>query len=305
MVKLDAVEAATKAQTRIAALLEPYQERFEKNITNNLSIFGVEGPLREACEYALMSGGRRIRPSIVYMVAEALGRNADVSHAALGAEYIHTASLIADDLPCMDDDEERRNKPVVHKVFGEATALLASYSLIAAGNSCIPACVAAFKAAKQPVSSVDGNLLGILALDNAARNTGVLGLTGGQFLDIFPPTLSLETVCDAIQKKTASLFEVSFVFGWLFGGGHPDMLPVVKRCSSHFGMAYQIADDINDVEQDAKNQRQVNAAGVLGYEAACAMFHKEIEGYFQTLCALDIATHELTTLGRCLQEQVR
>lgn len=297
-------EYSDKSKTDGHSLLKPYQQRFEKALRENLSLFGTYGSLREACEYVLLSGGRRIRPAIVYMVAEALFRQADVTYAALGAEYIHTASLIADDLPCMDDDEFRRNKPVVHKVFGEAVALLASYSLIAAGNSCIPACVAAFKSASKPISTVDANFLGILALENAAANTGVFGLTGGQLLDIFPPNLNEATLRDAIHKKTASLFEVSFVFGWLFGGGHPDQLPLVKKCSSHFGMAYQIADDIGDVEQDAQNCRQINVAGVLGLDAAKKMFHKEIEGYFASLIQLDISSKELIGLGNCLKDQV-
>ncbi len=298
------IKAATGLTQTITTLLKPYQQRFELVIKANLSHFGEQGIMREACAYALLNGGRRIRPSIVFMVAEALARGADVSYAALGAEYIHTASLIADDLPCMDDDDERRSKPAVHKVYGEAVALLASYALIAAGNSCIPACVAAISAAPKPVSDVDANLLGILALDNAATNTGVLGTTGGQFLDIYPPDLSLETLREAIHKKTVSLFEVSFVFGWLFGGGHPDTLPLVKQCASHFGMAFQIADDIDDVEQDAKNDRKVNIAGVFGVEAAHTMFHEEIQAYFKTLATLNIASNELITLARCLEEQV-
>ena len=165
-------DAVNRSTIPLAALLKPYQQRFEVAVKKNLFLFGENGKMREACEYALLNGGRRIRPSIVFMVAEALKRQAEVSHAALGAEYIHTASLVADDLPCMDDDDERRSKPAVHKVFGEAVALLASYALISAGNSCIPACVAAIQSAAKPVSDVDANLLGILALENAAANTG-------------------------------------------------------------------------------------------------------------------------------------
>ncbi len=297
-------DVVKRVPTTIATLLKPYQERFETAIKKNLFLFGEKGKMREACEYALMNGGRRFRPSIVFMVAEALDRQADVSFAALGAEYIHTASLIADDLPCMDDDDERRCKPALHKAYGEAVALLASYALISAGNSCIPACVAAIKSAKQPVSDVDANLLGILALENAAANTGVLGTTGGQFLDIFPPDLSLETLREAIHKKTVSLFEVSFVFGWLFGGGHPDKLSLVKQCASHFGMAFQIADDLDDVDQDAKNGRKVNLAGVFGIASARDMFHAEMQGYFNSLKALNIASKELMALGQCIQAQV-
>jgi len=289
----------------ISTLLKPYQQKFEGVVKKNLSQFGEQGKLRDACEYALLNGGRRIRPSIVYMVADALGRDADVSFAALGAEYIHTASLIADDLPCMDDDDERRSKPAVHKVFGEAVALLASYALIAAGNSCIPSCVYTIKQGPKAITNVDCNLLGILALENAAANTGVLGTTGGQFLDIFPPDLSLLTLREAIHKKTVSLFEVSFVFGWLFGGGDPEKLVQVKQCASHFGMAFQIADDLDDVEQDAKNGRKVNLAGVFGVEAALQMFHEELQGYVKMLNVLDIQSEDLMNLANCLEKQIK
>jgi len=250
-----------------------------------------------------MNGGRRFRPAIVYMVAEAIG-NKDVNFAALGAEYIHTASLIADDLPCMDDDDERRGKPSLHKVYGEAVALLASYSLISAGNSCIVESVAALQSHLKEKTELDPNFIGILALNNAAENTGVFGTTGGQFLDIFPPDLKMETLKDAIRKKTVSLFEVSFVFGYLFGGGDLKKINLVKTCANHFGMAFQIADDISDVDQDAKNGRKVNMACVFGIEESLKMFHKEIEGYFSSLKTLQLDSKELITLGECIKTQL-
>lgn len=293
----------TKTPSNVSELLRPYQHRTEKVIQQYLPSFGADGKLREACEYALTNGGRRFRPSLVFMVADALNSKADVSHAALSIEYFHTASLIADDLPCMDDDDERRNKPSLHKAFDEATALLASYALIAAGNACIAAC--AHEISKRPhPNGLDGHFLGILALENAAYNTGTQGTTGGQFLDIYPPDLSLKTLREVIQKKTVSLFEVSFVFGWLFGGGHPDALPLIKQCASHFGMAFQIADDLGDVEQDALNGRKINMAGVFGIESAAAMFHEEIAGYRVALKTLKLESKELLGLALCLEEQV-
>ena len=97
------------------------------------------------------------------MVADGLKQGCDVTSAALAIEYFHTASLIADDLPCMDDDDTRRNRPSVHKVYGEATALLASYALIAAGYGAIATCVNDLVKTR-PFAAAEANYVGILAL---------------------------------------------------------------------------------------------------------------------------------------------
>jgi geranylgeranyl diphosphate synthase type II len=287
----------------IVELLQNYQNIIEEKIKQSIPHLDGNGKLSEACEYVLLNGGKRFRPALVFMLAEALGSTADVSSAALAIEYFHTASLIADDLPCMDDDDERRNKPSVHRVYGEATALLASYALIAAGYGAIASCVSTLQKAQQSFVD-DANLLGVLALENAAYNTGLRGATGGQFLDIFPPDLSLATLREVIHKKTVSLFEISFVFGWLFGGGPPETLPAVKQAASHFGMAFQISDDLGDVEQDAENGRQINVAGVFGKAAARQIFHEEIKGYRKMLKTLDLESHELLGLAASLERTV-
>src|SRR5690606_39252223 len=113
-----------------ASFLAEYQARFNAALQKSLFGMGEKNKLRDACEYALMSGGKRFRPIITLLIAESLGSRSDVMQAALSIEYMHTASLIIDDLPCMDDDEFRRGKPCLHKVFGETTALLASYTLV-------------------------------------------------------------------------------------------------------------------------------------------------------------------------------
>jgi geranylgeranyl diphosphate synthase type II len=118
-------------------MLQGYQKLIVSKIEENLPAFGPKSKLRDACEYALMNGGKRLRPAIVFMTAEALGFEVDVTQAALSIEYFHTASLVADDLPCMDDDDERRSKPSVHKAFGESEAILVSYALIAQCSGCL------------------------------------------------------------------------------------------------------------------------------------------------------------------------
>lgn len=284
-------------------LLTGYQQRIDFSIQQHFALICNKNKLHEACEYALTNGGKRFRPVLTLMIAEALNPKADVSQAALTVEFFHTASLVADDLPCMDDDDERRQKPSVHKVYGEAMSLLVSYALIAEGYSGIAANGLMIKEAKLD-HSFQSDYLVTLALENATFNTGLSGATGGQFLDIFPPDLSLSTLRSVIHKKTTSLFEIACVFGWLFGGGKIDQLPLVKKAASHFGMAFQIADDLGDVKQDALNERKVNMAAVFGMEAAQTMFHEEMAGYLKTLKDLHIDTEPLRKMGDWLYEQV-
>lgn len=287
----------------IVSMLSNYQTLIDEKIKHHIPLLGGNSKLRDACEYALSNGGKRFRPAVVFMIADALGHGVDVTDAALAIEYFHTASLVADDLPCMDNDDERRSKPSTHKAHGEAMALLVSYALIAAGYGNIESNARAVNKARHPVAA-DSYLLGMLALENAAYNTGLMGATGGQFLDIFPPDLTLPTLREVLHKKTVSLFEIAFVFGWLFGGGNPVALPMVKKAASHFGMAFQIADDLDDVEQDDRNGRRINVALVFGVEAAQQMFHEEIAGYRKMLQELRLESRELLGIARWLEEQV-
>lgn len=276
----------------ITELLSPYQHRIESALKSNISALGPYGRLREACEYALLSGGKRFRPALVFIIADALNKGIDVSHAALAVEYFHTASLIADDLPCMDNDDQRRAQPSLHKAYDETTALLSTYGLIAEGYSCIAKNVEVLRQSGHQYC----DRIGTLALENASYNTGVLGATGGQYLDIFPPNLTLETIQETINKKTVTLFEISFVFGWLFGGGSEKHLDVVKESAKHFGLAFQIADDIGDMEQDAQNGRRVNLAAIFGVEQAKKTIQNELRLLDQKLQFLGINSPALTGL---------
>lgn len=293
----------TPTSSGISRLLHSHQLVIEEKIRESLPFLSAKTKLRDACEYALVNGGKRFRPALVLMIAKALGNVADASQAALAIEFFHTASLVADDLPCMDDDDERRNKPSVHKVYGEAIALLVSYALIAAGYECLAKNADAIKKAKHTFSDRSDRLC-VLALENVTYNTGLSGATGGQFLDIFPPDLSLKTLREIIHKKTVSLFEISFVLGWLFGGGDLEKLSLVKQAAFHFGMAFQIADDLEDVEQDAKNGRKVNLAGVFGVEDAEKMFHEEIGLFLKTLQQINLYCPELLALAELLVAKV-
>lgn len=277
------------------------RDKIEKEIAKSLLSFGEKSKLRDACEYALLGGGKRLRPIIVMMVAEALGAGLDVTPAALCVEFLHTASLVADDLPCMDNDDERRDKPSCHKTFGEATALLASYSLIFAGYEKIHENTEKMKGAEPPFSGF-ANEVGILALKEASAAAGIKGATMGQFLDLYPPNQSLKTMREVLYKKTVKLFEVAFVFGWLFGGGMLSRLDEVKKAAFHYGMAFQIADDMGDMAQDEKNHREVNVARMLGKERAYDVFCKEMECFKTSLGELALTTPSFDKMCQTLEK---
>ncbi|MBI3237198.1 MAG: polyprenyl synthetase family protein [Chlamydiales bacterium] len=244
---------ATHEKTDVAELAKSsssnfffHRDRIEQEIAKSIVAFGEKTKLRDACEYALTNGGKRFRPLIVLFIAEALGHGLNVYPAALSVEFFHTASLIADDLPCMDNDEERRDKPSLHKVYGESIALLASYALITAAFEKIHVNGSIMREASPPFSQFSDKAC-VLALESASYCSGILGATGGQFFDLFPPNQHLETIKQVIYKKTVTLFEVSFVLGWVFGGGDITKLERVKKAAYHFGMAFQTADDLGDL----------------------------------------------------------
>lgn len=290
--------------TAKAALLEvlgPYKRQIEMKIQDSINELGDKNLLRDACEYALTTGGKRYRPALVLMISKALGFAVDVSSAALGVEFFHTASLIADDLPCMDNDDFRRDKPTLHKAFGESVALLASYVLIASGYGYLAKNGDQIKQSGLPFSHEGDRLTRVL--ENATYTTGIFGASGGQYLDLFPPNLSYETMKEAIFKKTVSLFELSFVLGWCFGGGSLQKLDIVKKAAAHFGFAFQIADDLGDIAQDVVNNRMVNMATVCGVEKAKKIFHDEISLFRKALKDLAFDSRELEFLADVLVEK--
>lgn len=284
------------------SLLKPLKEKFENFLEINIERLGSKSKLRDACEYALLNGGKRVRPLIVMMTADALGLGLDVMEATLSVEYFHTASLIADDLPCMDNDDFRREKPSAHRMFGETVALLASYALISAGYEKIFNSVQVLGRQKSPFSERASQVC-VIALENATRCSGISGATGGQFLDLYPTGAGLEEIREVIYKKTVTLFEVSFIFGWIFGGGDVEKLDGVKEIANHFGMAFQIADDLGDVEQDG--DETLNIAHCLGADKAKELFHEEIEAFVSKMKTLELYTPEFEQITKFLVHQAK
>ena len=130
----------------------------------------------------------------------------------------------------------------------------------------------------------------VIALESATYCSGILGATGGQFLDLFPPNQSLETVKQVIYKKTVTFFEASFILGWVFGGGDVSKLERVRKAAYHFGMAFQTADDLGDMVQDEKKQREISVARLIGKERALLYFDEEMRHLQRLLEELKLFT---------------
>lgn len=269
----------------------PHKSGIEADLIAYVDNLSSPKPLIDAIQYALFGKAKRLRPAFVRLITEALGNPGAADEASLAVEFFHTASLIADDMPCMDNDTMRRGRPTVHVAYGEATALLASYAFISAGYEQI--------ARNGMKFGEKGFEIALIALENVAHNTGVLGATGGQWLDLFVPHPNPEELKEILYKKTVSLFEIAFVLGWLFGQGDLKKLPEVKSCAAHFGVAFQIADDLHDALQDNAHVYGANYALTLGQETAKRECLKEIEAFSKELSRLEVP---LTPLKRIAEE---
>ena len=275
------------AEVTMSPLLDIYRIKIENELQKSIEQMGEPSRLRDACAFSVLNGGKRLRPILVLLIAEALQQKREVIPAALSVEYFHTASLIADDLPCMDNDDVRRNKPALHKAFEESVAILASYTLIAAGYGGIYETSRVLKE-RHPEETTQIDTAVAICLETMTRCAGLRGATFGQYLDLFPPDQQVETLYTIIQRKTGTLFEISFVFGWLFGGGPVDRLEEVKRCAAHFGIAFQIADDLDDVRQDGSQAGCKNIVQALGVEAARQLMLTESDAFIRSLRSLGL-----------------
>lgn len=200
------------------------------------------GPLYEAMRHAAIAGGKRLRPLLVRAAGDLFHVDRALTlRVGAAVEAMHVYSLIHDDLPCMDDDDMRRGKPTVHKAYNEATAVLAGDSLHAL----------AFEWLCDPVTSADPFVRGELCCE-LARAAGPAGMAGGQMMDLAAETsnFDLPTVTRLQQLKTGALIAFSVEAGAILARIPPEGRAPLRAYSRDIGLAFQIADDIMDVEGD-------------------------------------------------------
>lgn len=199
--------------------------------------------VHKAMRYSVFAGGKRVRPTLMLAACQAVGGDSERAiPAACAMEMIHTYSLIHDDLPAMDDDDFRRGNPTNHKVFGEAIAILAGDALL----------TEAFKLASDRRFAGECDPAGLLAvIHEIATCAGSCGMVGGQVIDMESEgcrNIDLPTVQYIHTHKTGALIKASVVSGALLGGAAGEQLAAITRYGEAAGLAFQIADDILDIE---------------------------------------------------------
>lgn len=264
-----------------------FQSKFNGYIntinTHINSIFDIkEGSTYEAMKYSLYAGGKRVRPVLTLACCDSLGGDLDAALCyGSSIEMIHTYSLIHDDLPCMDNDELRRGKPTNHIVFGENMAVLSGDALLN---------FACENIANSKVGTPEMNLNALRIIFSAS---GADGMIGGQVLDLTAEDkiISAEELMLLHQKKTGALIKASAALGAV-SAEHDENL--FSDYASSLGLAFQICDDILDVESDTETfgkpvrsdekNKKTTYITLYGVDGARAKLHEETE---KAISALD------------------
>lgn len=279
--------------TRVA---DEVEDTLERLLTPGDSLAPGEARLWEAMRYATLGGGKRLRAYLAVEGAAMFGvARSGALRAGAAVECLHAYSLVHDDLPAMDDDNLRRGKPTTHRAYDEATAILAGDALQ----------TLAFEILADPATHADGAVRAELCLA-LARAAGAPGMVGGQMVDIAAETAAapfdLETVKRLQALKTGALIRFSAEAGAILGGDAEGRV-ALGRYAGHLGLAFQIRDDLLDVEGDAqavgKGLRKDADAGKatfvseLGVDGARKASKDEVEAAIAALAPLGARAQRL------------
>jgi geranylgeranyl pyrophosphate synthase len=219
--------------------------------------------ITDAMRYSLLGGGKRLRPCLTLATAEATGEamriSAETAHAlalpaGVAVEMIHTYSLIHDDLPAMDDDAWRRGRPTSHVVHGDGLAILAGDGLLTEAFAVLARAPSPAARDGDPEAPVDRRLAAIALLAHAA---GAAGMVGGQAIDLAAagrlpagpaPIADEAALADMHSRKTGALIRAAATMGAVVVGGPPDLVAAVDIYARELGLAFQIIDDVLDIE---------------------------------------------------------
>ncbi|MFI5181322.1 MAG: polyprenyl synthetase family protein [Thermoanaerobaculia bacterium] len=267
--------------------------------------------LAAAMRYSTLAGGKRIRPVLCLLAAEAVAAQGsqeslppreELSAAAAALELFHTYSLIHDDLPCMDDDDLRRGKPTCHVVFGEATALLAGDSLQTLGFEVL---------ATHPRGAAHAERRAEAAL-LLSRAIGLDGMAGGQALDLAATDArGISDPASLLKKihllKTGRLLRVSVELGALYAGAKVHLRAAAAAFGERLGLLFQIADDILDVTQESSTlgktagkdaeQHKLTYPNLFGLDGARAELERALASALEAARAFEGPSGVLSTLA--------
>lgn len=261
------------AASDFSAFVQLHQPVFEEFLSRLLPLSLPNDRLSTAMRYSALNGGKRLRPMLVYAIAQLLGTPLSRTHAAAaGIELIHCYSLIHDDLPAMDDDDFRRGKPSCHKAFDEATAILAGDALQ----------TLAFQILSDPELNKVEPKQQIWMVNTLAKAAGNVGMILGQADDLAAEhkKLDLFALCLLHKRKTGALFNACIELSFIASDHNQDLqlLSKLLKFGEHLGLAFQVQDDVLDVVGDPSKLGKPNGSdqkhnkatfcSILGLDAA-------------------------------------
>ena len=284
-----------------------YQQVCQKRVDGCLeALFSAPLPqlerLYQAMRYSVMNGGKRVRPLLAYAACEALGGDkAQADGAACAVELIHAYSLVHDDLPAMDDDDLRRGQPTTHKAYDEACAILAGDGLQSL----------AFEVLASPSHNPADAVLRLEMFSVLARAAGPAGMVGGQAIDLGSVGHKLDRAALELmhRHKTGALIEASVRLGALASGrADATSLAALEQYAQAIGLAFQVHDDILDVESDTATLGKTQGADIardkptypalLGLDAAKAYALELRDLALHALSPFDASAEPLRALAR-------
>jgi farnesyl diphosphate synthase len=282
-------------QERLAATAEATERLLERLLADTPLPGEIARPARfmSAMRYASLGGGKRLRPFLLVEAARLFGVSGEgVLRAACALEMIHCYSLVHDDLPAMDDDDLRRGRPTTHKAFDEATAILVGDGLL----------TYAFDVTADPATHADPAVRAELVLQ-LARHAGLGGMVGGQMFDLEAEASTTPHEADTVIRiqamKTGALLHYAVLAGALMGGAPAPARSAMSRYGHAVGAAFQVADDILDVEADTAalgkkagkdaDRNKATLVAAIGLEAARKRRDRLAE---EAIAALDAIPHE-------------
>lgn len=272
-------------KTTVEARLEAYCSAQQAN----------SSPLAESIRYSLLAGGKRLRPAFAFAAAQAVGGDKmSALPFAAAIEMIHTYSLIHDDLPSMDNDEMRRGKPTNHIVFGEGQAILAGDGLLTDAF--------ALMAAPETAASLAPGII-IRAIFEVAASSGVPGMVGGQALDLLNEgrKVDLKALETMHSMKTGALIRASVTAGAMAGGGDEESIENLRNFGSMIGLAFQIADDVLDIEGAEEKLGKPVGSDALRRKATYPALMGMTEAKKKALCLKESAVAQLEPFGQAGQ----
>ena len=288
--------------------LPVYQQRVEAQLQQLLTARAhTDARLLDAMSYSLLLGGKRVRPYLVYACGTMLGATLhDLDGPAAALEAIHSYSLIHDDLPAMDNDDLRRGKPTCHKAFDEATAILAGDALQALAFDII---------ASHPYQHVNPASI-VRMLQQLARASGYNGMCGGQAIDLAQTNqrTNLQQLERMHRLKTGALIECAVELAWLCSSKqHPTELAALQAFAGALGLAFQVQDDILDIESDTQtlgkpqgSDTKANKStypALLGLTQAKQKAQQLYQDALNALAALPYNTDELRGFAKYIIER--